>query len=529
LRELAAGETADGPLLRRFLEEHDEAAFAALLQRHGPLVLGVCQRILRDAHAAEDAFQATFLVLVRKARSIARPDLLGNWLYGVACRTARKAKTDAARRQAREARAQPRSAGDAAADVDRADLRRVLDEEVSRLPSRYRLPFVLCYLEGKTNEEAAHLVGCPRGTVLSRLAWARERLRGRLARRGVALSAGLLADALVREARAAVPPPLATATSQAGVQFAVTGVLSPGLVPAGVLSLTVGVCRIMALTRIKVVAILFALLGASGMAGLFSYRGRAEMPKEVKPPPAGPGDRPARAGPDRRAPEAEALDARAAEALKRWRKDWKIVAVDRKGTQVYINLGTADRVTPNLTFSIHSLGPDGKLSKAKGTLEVVQVIGPHLSRARVTSVKDSSRDPVMRNDRLFNPTWDPEKRSVAATGRKLDARALLLLRKKKLSVAATGFTAANQRFIAGHDSAEEVYTWSRRWLEAEMEVNRSKAGRLAALRDHFQRMKELEKVVQARSRDGKVTVKDLSTGQFARREAEILLRQAQGE
>src|SRR5262249_31616689 len=147
-----------------------------------------------NEHDAEDAFQATFLILVRKAGSLGRPELLGNWLYGVAYRTAARARAEATRRRFREVPLIDRDlpAKESTPDGVWRDLRPVLDEEINRLPDKYRAPFVLCYLEGKTNEEAARQLGCPLGTVLSRLARARERLRLRLTSRGLTLSVGLL-------------------------------------------------------------------------------------------------------------------------------------------------------------------------------------------------------------------------------------------------------------------------------------------------------------------------------------------------
>lgn len=172
----------DGELLRRFAQRHEEAAFSALLRRHGPMVLSVCRRVLRRTHDAEDAFQATFLVMVEKAQELRRPELLSNWLYGVAYRTALHARRRAARRSEREREAAA-MCSDAASDreIESRELRRVLDEELHRLPQKYRAPLVLCYLEGKTNEEAARLLGWPSGSMSYRLARGRELLRGRLA------------------------------------------------------------------------------------------------------------------------------------------------------------------------------------------------------------------------------------------------------------------------------------------------------------------------------------------------------------
>src|SRR5262245_46421980 len=178
----------DGELVQRFRDARDEAAFAALLQRHGPLVLGVCHRILHNADDAEDAFQATFLLLVRKAHTIVKLGSVASWLHGVAHRIAVRLKEDIARRRHRERQACRSLASDLLKEIGWCDLRAMLDEEVQRLPARCREPFALCYLEGKTNAEAAQLLGCPKGTVQSRLMHARALLRTALARRGLVLS-----------------------------------------------------------------------------------------------------------------------------------------------------------------------------------------------------------------------------------------------------------------------------------------------------------------------------------------------------
>jgi RNA polymerase sigma factor (sigma-70 family) len=210
-----AAAVPDEQLLERFARQHDEAAFAALVRRHGPLVMGACRRVLQDWHAAEDCFQATFIILARKAGSLREPQRLGPWLYGVACRTARKARAREARRRAFEQRA----AAPAVQHGDEGawrDLRPVLDEAVGRLPDKYRLPFVLHHLQGVTIAQVAQQLGCPMGTVAARLARAKERLRDRLSRRGVAPSAGALAAALSEGVgTAAVPASLACATARA--------------------------------------------------------------------------------------------------------------------------------------------------------------------------------------------------------------------------------------------------------------------------------------------------------------------------
>ena len=205
--------SAEGSLVERFAQQRDEAAFAALVERYGPQVLGLCRRVLQNQQDAEDAFQATFLVLARKADTIHRCECVGSWLYSVAYRIARQARAKRARLPVPEPNPPEIAVADATPDLLWRDLRPILDEEVARLSPKYREPFYLCYFEGKTNEEAATELGCPLGTVLSRLSRAREHLRARLKRRGITLSAALLISFLAgRELSAAVPPGLAQDT-----------------------------------------------------------------------------------------------------------------------------------------------------------------------------------------------------------------------------------------------------------------------------------------------------------------------------
>jgi RNA polymerase sigma factor (sigma-70 family) len=209
VRPRGGGEWTDGELLSRFVATRDEAAFASLVGRHGPMVLGVCRRVLGNHHDAEDAFQATFLVLVRKAAGVVPRELVGNWLYGVAYRTALETKASRARRRAREAQVSARRDTqdllDLAAEREQLGL---LDRALARLPERYRAAVVLCDLEGKTHREAARLLGCPEKTLSTRLSRARKRLARRLAGAGSALAA-VSGGA---SARAGVPAPLFHAT-----------------------------------------------------------------------------------------------------------------------------------------------------------------------------------------------------------------------------------------------------------------------------------------------------------------------------
>jgi len=209
----------DGELLERFISGGDEAAFTALVERHGPMVLGTCRAVLRDANAAEDAFQATFLVLVCKARSIRGRGALASWLYQVAQRVATQAGAEAARRRKRERLVGQFRATDAYRAEPDDEWREILHEEVARLSDRYRLPLLLCDLEGKTHAQAATELNCGEATIRRRLTGARELLRSRLIRRGVTLTAGTLATALGRSALAKVPPGWAEAAVKAAARM----------------------------------------------------------------------------------------------------------------------------------------------------------------------------------------------------------------------------------------------------------------------------------------------------------------------
>jgi RNA polymerase sigma factor (sigma-70 family) len=239
-----AGQLSDAELLERFVSQQDGAAFELLLCRHGSKVLGVCRRVLRHEQDAEDAFQATFLTLARKAGSVGQREAVGPWLYRVAYRVALRARTRAERWPVRQARPEDVPAAEPTPDLIWADLRPVLDEEVNRLPGKYRAAFVLCYLDGKTNAEAARELGCPTGTVLSRLAWARERLRTRLTRRGLGPCAGLTAAALAGPASAAVPAALARSALRAAL-LGTPCAAAAGVVSAQVDGLTKGALRAM--------------------------------------------------------------------------------------------------------------------------------------------------------------------------------------------------------------------------------------------------------------------------------------------
>ena len=212
------GETVAGmtewQLLQRYVEARDETAFDAILARHAPMVWGVCRRMLDQSADVEDAFQATFLVLVRRARQLGPDDLLGPWLFGVATRVAMRTRNEAARRRSKEAIALDHVAAPEELPLASREITDMIDREISRLPAKYRSPIVLCCLGGQTHEAAARQLGWPVGSVKGRLARARELLRTRLARRGVVPSLAALSGALLSEASANIPHELLDRTTR---------------------------------------------------------------------------------------------------------------------------------------------------------------------------------------------------------------------------------------------------------------------------------------------------------------------------
>jgi RNA polymerase sigma factor (sigma-70 family) len=272
----------DAQLLERFVNHREEAAVEAIVRRHGPMVMGVCRRILGNRHDAEDAFQATFLILVRKAGALVARELLANWLYGVAYNTARKARAVGARRRRREKPLADLPEPEAVPPDPWDALRHLIDQEVNRLPDKYRTPVVLCDLEGKTHQEAAAQLGWPVGTLSGRLARARAMLAGRLTRRGLTLSGATLGAVLsAGSASARVPAATAATTVNAACLFA-AGRAGAGVISAEVACLTEGVLRSMHTATIK--PLMAVLLGAALLAaGGGRLTGRGHGP-DTDPP-----------------------------------------------------------------------------------------------------------------------------------------------------------------------------------------------------------------------------------------------------
>ena len=277
---------SDSQLLSRYVDARGrdaaaEAAFRELVHRHGPMVMGVCRQILRHQHDADDAFQATFLVLVRKARSIRVDDSLAPWLCSVAYRTAQRARDVAARYRPIDDVRIEELAGPSPDDAYHFDLRPLLHEELDRLPGKFRDAIVLCHLEGKSHEEAARLLRWPVGTVSSRLSRGRRLLRSRLERRGLAVSSAMLSANWLAGTPTTVASPLLESTVTAAI-----GSATAQAVPALVLSLTHGVLRTMLLRKLRTISLAVLVIGATGSFGVWAHWPSAAS-KPIHPGPWG--------------------------------------------------------------------------------------------------------------------------------------------------------------------------------------------------------------------------------------------------
>lgn len=265
-------DATDRELLERYAADRDEAAFTALVERHGPLVLGACRRVLANPADADDAFQATFVLLARKAAAVRWHDSVASWLYQAAYRIASKLRVQAARRQRHEAQAMPSRPVDGPPAVDWHEVSRLIDDELQRLPDRFRLPVVLCCLNGLSRDEAARQLGWSLGTVKGRLERGREQLRERLTRRGLPFSAALLGTLLAQGVVNAVPAPLVLSTVQAAAS---------GAISASVAALVQGAMHAMLWKKLKLVTA--AVLATLVLGGLF-YAGSGSPPSAKATP-----------------------------------------------------------------------------------------------------------------------------------------------------------------------------------------------------------------------------------------------------
>jgi RNA polymerase sigma factor (sigma-70 family) len=338
-----AGRT-DGQLLDSFLQLKDRAALAALVRRHGPMVWGVCSRMLRSHHDAEDVFQATFLILVQKAATLPDPEMVGNWLYGVAHQTAVRMRALAARRAGRERQVAVLPEPTSALPHVSNDLEPVLDEALARLPQKYRVLLVLCHLEGKTLKEVARHLAIPLGTVASRLATARALLAKRLSRFGVVVS-GVVSGAVVSSpaASAGVPAAVASATIKTATLVAVAQRLE-GAVSPPVAALVTGVTKAMFTSKIKSVLAVALVVGLAVGAGVVGVRllgvpaAVAQQPKDVGPSDPGGSSGKKEVARLARANLGEKPKSAAWKDLDLLQGTWLVVGAEQRGNEIEVAL-----------------------------------------------------------------------------------------------------------------------------------------------------------------------------------------------
>lgn len=406
----------DDQLLERFVVDRDRAAFELLLWRHGPMVLGVCRRVLRTSHDAEDAFQATWLTFVRKAGSIVHRAAVGSWLYQVAYRVALRARAAKVKRSQRElADATALTVAIAEDRSDPGEFGRILDEEVNRLPARQRAAFVLCCLEGRTGEEAARELGCPPGTVSSRLTRARELLRQRLIRRGLVPAAALSGAAAGDAWSCPISALLADTTLKASLLFS-SGKAAGGALSSQAVILAEGVLRAMFVTKMKIAASVVLAVSILAAGGVVTHRTLTAAPQE-KERPAPKVEQPAQ--PPKPAPKAEA----------------------------------------------------------------------------------------------------------APVARKVPKELL----EKRLEAVQAVFEQNQKRMQAGQGLPVELLGWSERWLDAELALKDKKADRIAALKAHVNRTRELERLLATHARIGQGKTSDAAAATYERTNAEIRYFEATGK
>ena len=284
IRHLADTDSAslsDRELLDRFTAQHDDNAFRSLLRRHGPMVLRVCQGVIKDHDTAQDTVQATFLVLATKTASLHSVESLGAWLHKVAYDLARQTLDKRQRQLAREARVLPRTVATPLAEVSAEELLTILDEEVAKLPERYRVPLILCYLEGKNIGHVAQELGCAQSTLYERFQQGRELLRKRLTRRGLTLSVTALGSLFLQNAASAAVPPLLVASTVRAAAFIAAGKpVTAGVVSVQVAALVRGAAEVLFWTKLKVVLAVVLVGGVVAGGGVFVQQKLAERRAE---------------------------------------------------------------------------------------------------------------------------------------------------------------------------------------------------------------------------------------------------------
>jgi len=507
----------DGQLLQHYLTERDDAAFAALVRRHGPMVLAVCRRVLGNLADAEDAFQAAFLVLVRKAPSLTSRSVVGGWLHGVARRTALKAKAAAARRRTVEqTAARPEAMGEEA----RNDWLAQLDEELSRLPEKYRLPIILCDLEGRTRQQAAKQLGWPEGTVAGRLVRARALLAKRLLRGAQILSGALPGTLAGGAAKAALPLGLVHSTIQAAALVAAGKVTAQGVLSAQALTLAKGVLGTMFWNKMKIVA--FALLAAVVFASAGGWTVQMLTPaaqENLTDQPGIPGGHEANFTREAAAqakendkPAAlaqELVDVGRGQWLGRWKEylagttivDFLVTASD-KLLQAELRLAnTKAGQLAAYEACLERMQETERIAKAKFDASRIAVTGLYeVSYARIEA--EIQVNELRRAAGL--PEYKVKKGSLRV---KIDdKKAGIEVDKLTAKTAQEQFEARWKEFMAGKTTVDLLLTASKQWMQAELDAAQKYEDKIAIYRKHLKKAEELSAIAKEKYEAGQLSI-----------------------
>jgi RNA polymerase sigma factor (sigma-70 family) len=538
-REAAA--LSDAQLLEAFLAARSEAAIRAIIRRHGPMILGVCKRFLPEHHDAEDAFQAIFLVFIRRADCIRPHSQLANWLYGVALKTARKTRTYLGKKRFRE-----RSMGQVpdvrtAPGPEWTDFWSLLDRELERLPSIYRAPIVLCDLEGKSRREAAQLLGIVDGTLSGRLTRGRRQLAARLSRRGVTLSGAALAAALVSEGEAAsLPPGLISSTIQLALDVTLKGASAT---TAGVVPVISGGIRAMLFAKswqastILVVSLLAIGTSVGGLsprnraANVADPSGESETPVQEKGTSTQSGTHPDSAlQATRKAERAKEIEAwrctRDARKLE-WEQRWKEYQAGR---------GTIDfllQASAGLTFSELQIAETAnervaacqaqvdRLSEVYTTIEAWNKAGKTVTQDLVMgkAAYETAKTELL-NEKLIART--------SPSSEKLGTIDMAALRAQLLETGNGEWDSRWKEYSAGRGTLDFLLDSSRRFLAAELKCAKKSTDQVKAFQANIDRLASVEAINLRRFNAGKVALQDLLQARYARIEAELELAQLKG-
>jgi RNA polymerase sigma factor (sigma-70 family) len=536
LRENEAAALSDAQLLEAFLEVRDETAFAAIVRRHGPMVLGVCKRFLRNHHDAEDAFQAVFLVFMNRADSIRPKGQLANWLYGVAFKTACKTRAYLGKRRLREWSVANVPERGGPERQEWGDFWLLLDQELNQLPDKYRAPIVLCDLEGKSRREAAHALGLLDGTLSGRLSRARRQLAARLSRRGVSLSGAALAAALLEEtASASLPAGLVVSTTKTVFALACKGSLLASSGSLGIISITKGVLRSMVIAKVwqtSAVLIVSTLAVGAGASVMAVRGGNPDGAFGQTAQSGAPASSPKQAFQEQMDRDRELR--RPAEQVRD-----EVSLLERKAVwDVRLKEYLAGRGTLDRLLQCASELMDAERIVAKNPLERVAACQAQVDR--VLPVYEIVRQRYEANK---VPTQD----LAQATGAYESARAQLIKERsveqvskppvailpdskilidELVAAANAEWEARLNEYNGGRGTQTVMLACSKRLHNAELKKASSSEGRLHAHKEHFDRMRVLTNIAKTRFEAGNLSVADVQEANFARIEAELELVEA---